>query len=150
MDIMDIARFWSSVQVGGPSQCWPWKKRTVPFGHGEVKIDGKAMMAHRVAYELAFGGVPDGMLVRHSCDTPSCCNPKHLLTGTHYDNARDRVIRQRGAIGENAGRAKLTDEKVLAIRASSESREVLAARHGVSIHNITAIRQRKTWKHLPG
>jgi hypothetical protein len=150
MDVMDIARFWNSIDVRRHEQCWPWRKYSSEFGRGEFKVDGKRRLAHRVAFELAFGEIPDGMLVRHNCDNPTCCNPAHLLTGTTADNVRDRVIRQRGAIGEMAGRAKLNNENVLAIRASFESRPTLADRYGVSVHNISAIRQRKSWKHLPG
>jgi hypothetical protein len=149
MDILDIARFWNAVDVRNRKECWFWKKRRDGNGHGEFKVDGRSSVAHRVAFELAYGQIPDGMLVRHTCDNGACCNPTHLLTGTHADNVRDRVIRQRGAIGENAGRAKLTNDQVYAIRESELARDSLARMYGVSIHNISAIRSRRSWKHLP-
>lgn len=149
MDIMDIARFWNGVDVRHRNECWVWRGRRIGFGHGEFKVDGRAQFTHRIAFTLAFGEIPEGMLVRHSCDNPACCNPTHLVTGSHHDNVRDRVIRQRGAVGEKAGKAKLTNEDVYVIRASSAPRAELAARFGVSIHNITAIKTRRSWRHLP-
>lgn len=146
---MDIARFWNGVDVRHRNECWVWRGRRNAGGHGEFKVDGASRQAHRVAFELAFGQIPDGMVVRHTCDNPACCNPTHLLTGSHADNVRDRVIRQRGAVGERAGKAKLTAEQVYAIRASEMSRDVLARVYGVSVHNITAIRSGRSWRHLP-
>jgi HNH endonuclease len=57
--------------------------------------------ASKVAYELTFGAVPDGLVVRHTCDRPDCCNPAHLIAGTKRDNFRDmeqrrRIFRMRG------------------------------------------------------
>lgn len=146
---MDIARFWNRVDVGSPTTCWPWTGPLREHGQGEFKVDGANKLVHRVAFELAFGEIPEGMVVRHTCDNGACCNPKHLLTGTHADNVRDRVIRQRGAIGENAGRAKLNNESVLTIRGSKATAKTLAAQYGVSEATIHGIRQGRSWKHLP-
>jgi hypothetical protein len=51
--------------------------------------------AHRVAYELFVGPVPDGMFVCHRCDNPPCCNPAHLFIGTAKDNAVDSSNKER-------------------------------------------------------
>jgi hypothetical protein len=51
--------------------------------------------AHRFSYRLRFGRIPDGLILRHVCDTPPCVNPDHLLVGTDADNGQDR--RERGA-----------------------------------------------------
>lgn len=55
--------------------------------------------AHRVAYEIANGPIPDDLWVLHSCDNPPCCNPSHLRVGTYKDNVRDRVERDRSKGG---------------------------------------------------
>lgn len=53
------------------------------------------MKAHALMYELAFGPVATGLVVRHACDRPECCNPGHLLVGTQKDNAKDASKRDR-------------------------------------------------------
>lgn len=150
MDVLDIARFWSKVAVTrNINECWLWRGSRSSFGHGDFKVDGKAQPSHRVAFELAFGEPPDDAVIRHSCDTPACCNPNHLLSGTHADNVRDRVIRKRSAIGEDAGRAKLTEKEVLEIRAKPDMPlRLLASQYGVTTDTIQAIRYRRSWKHI--
>lgn len=144
-DPIDVARFWSHVETGKLGRCWPW--RGSRGNYGKVKWCGVPQQAHRIAYLLTFG-LPEDAIVRHKCDNPSCCNPTHLETGTHRDNVRDRVLRKRSAIGEEAGRAKLTEAQVLAIEAEEGSHYVLAAKYGVSRDNIRAIKKHRSWKHL--
>lgn len=150
MDVLDIARFWSKVAVTEQeNECWLWREKTNQAGYGEIKMDGKAHIAHRMAFTMAFGEPPTGSVVRHECDIRRCCNPKHLLTGTHADNVRDRVIRQRSARGEDAGRAKLTERQVLEIRQLGHAPiRSLADRYGVCHDTIQAIRYRRSWKHI--
>ena len=72
--------------------CWLWQASVTADGYGRMGIGGpgnKRMLAHRVAWQLYVGKIPDGMLVLHKCDNPPCCNPKHLFLGTDADNARD-------------------------------------------------------------
>lgn len=148
MDVMDIARFWSHVRVVSPGKCWYWMAFADDGEVGQFKIDGKAEIASRVAYRLAHGDIPDGMVVRHTCDTPLCCNPKHLLIGTHADNVQDRVSRDRSARGEENGRAKLTADAVRLIRRSPLSDEYFAKRFNVDRSSVTAARKGLTWKHI--
>jgi len=87
-------RFWSKVDVRGPDECWPWRAARYENGYGQFYVGNKHGGAHRMAYYLATGEKPE--VVRHTCDNPPCCNPKHLLGGTHADNAHDREERGRG------------------------------------------------------
>jgi hypothetical protein len=85
-------RFWR--QVFKTKTCWFWIGAVSKNGYGAfIEGRGNVRTAHRVAYELAIGPIPTGQLVRHSCDTPLCMNPLHLLLGTDADNGRDRTER---------------------------------------------------------
>lgn len=93
-------RFSSKVdRSGGPAACWPWKGAwRTEKGYGRILKDrrkGRALRAHRVAWELAHGPIPLGLCVCHACDNPPCCNPAHLFLGTMLDNNRDRDAKDR-------------------------------------------------------
>ena len=79
-----------------PDVCWEWTATTGGRdGRGYFSIDGKRKLAHRVVFELFFGEIVEGMVVRHSCDNPICCNPKHLVIGTRGQNEKDKYDRDR-------------------------------------------------------
>lgn len=125
---------------------------TPNYARGFFSVNGKPQMAHRVAYQLAKGDIPDGLCVRHTCDVSLCVNPDHLILGTHADNMRDMKDRGRGRgggpAGEKHGCAKLTEEQVRQIGTSHKTRNQLAAEFGVSPSTIKAIRNGRLWKHL--
>ncbi|MBU2527739.1 MAG: HNH endonuclease [Bacteroidetes bacterium] len=75
---MDEAeRFWSKVQK--TSTCWLWLGTPVHFGYGGFnRSNGKHVLAHRFAYELLKGSIPDGIVLHHNCQNPLCVNPQHL------------------------------------------------------------------------
>jgi ribosomal protein S27E len=89
------ARFWSNVDVGDPNRCWPWIGGRNSGNYGEFKLRGLQYRAHRCAYTISLGAIPDGGIVRHGCDNPPCCNPAHLIAGSYLDNALDKVERGR-------------------------------------------------------
>jgi len=103
-----VRRFWGKVDIRGPGECWNWQARRNKqgYGHFYVRIGGKpkTARAHRFAYQLVNGPIPDGMLVLHHCDNPSCCNPTHLFLGTHADNVADMWSKNRGPSGDKNGR----------------------------------------------
>lgn len=145
-----VPRFWSRVEVGGSDDCWEWKGGIGSTGYGVVKVKTtgrwRTIAASRFALEIAEG-LRDDMQALHHCDNPLCCNPAHLYWGTPQDNVNDMRSRNRARYvsKEDHGMAKLTQEEVLAIRASDEDAKVLSARYGVSVRHVRKIRQGVTW-----
>ncbi len=155
-----LARFWSKVNTsGGPDACWPWTGAQGGQGYGvfytPLHLEGKKasqMRAHRLSLELLGERIPKGMGALHSCDVRRCCNQRHLRAGTAADNNRDMVSRGRHSHGETCKLAKLTDKRVLCIRARLEAgdRQVDVARdEGVSLSLISLVERREKWHHLP-
>jgi hypothetical protein len=97
-----IDRFWSKVDKSG--ECWLWTKAHMKNGYGETFANGHVLYTHRVAYELTYGSVPDGLFVCHRCDNPGCVRPDHLFAGTHTDNMRDMIAKGRGMKDEQHAR----------------------------------------------
>jgi hypothetical protein len=78
-------------------------------GYGRITEGGHAgriVYAHRVAWELVHGPIPEGLLVLHTCDNPPCCNPAHLRVGTHLENIQEMYDRKRdnGVTARNRGK----------------------------------------------
>lgn len=153
-------RFWSKTDVRGPEECWPWLASTARGGYGQFAIrHGSLTPAHRYAWTLANGPIPDGLWVLHSCDNPPCCNPAHLFLGTQQDNVDDMCSKRRhwahkgmsGNRGTKNGRAKLNDADVHLIRhrfACGESQSRIALDYPVSRIKIGHIVRRESWSHL--
>lgn len=85
-------KFWAKVGKRGEEECWPWLGAIDTQGYGRA---GKRDRAHRIAFLIFHQHIPPGMVVRHRCDNPPCCNPSHLELGSKSDNARDAVERDR-------------------------------------------------------
>lgn len=154
-------RFWEKVDKtpghGPKGDCWIWTAGHLPKGYGSlVRYESlgkerKSVLAHRLAWEFEHGPIPDGMNVLHKCDNPPCVRHNHLFLGTLQDNNRDAIEKGRAVRGARVGGAKLTDERVLEIRALHASKMnvvLIALRFGVTRSNITYIVNRKTWKHV--
>lgn len=79
-----------------PLACWPWLMKPDGNGYGQlVYPKSKVIRAHRLSYLLHHGDIPDGLVVRHSCDNRICVNPAHLSLGTRADNLDDARSRGR-------------------------------------------------------
>lgn len=84
-------RFWPKVHVIGPTECWWWIGARNDQGYGRLGVGprGAGMVyAHRFAYELFVGPIPDGLEPDHLCRNPPCVNPSHLEPVTHAENIR--------------------------------------------------------------
>ncbi len=94
-------RFWRRVArpSDAPNVCWEWQGGSTIGGYGNFGTGECIYLAHRVAYELAVGPIPPGLLVMHSCDNPRCCRPSHLSVGTYADNTADMMAKGRGSKG---------------------------------------------------
>lgn len=147
--------FWAKVDRRSEEECWNWTgyqnsgKRSGECRYGRIDIFGKkGVYAHRVAYFLAHPGKltlerEDGRLIRHSCDNPLCCNPRHLLVGTHAQNVEDMLSRGRQTryTSTDSPRAKLNAEDVFWIRMQKKygsTRKALALLYSVSEQTIKA------------
>lgn len=89
-------RFWGKVQRSDdPDACWPWMGSRTAQGYGVFTVNGKRQGAHRYAYELQNGPLPEGRQSCHGCDNPPCCRGSHLFSGTASENTRDMYAKGR-------------------------------------------------------
>ena len=77
------------------SPCSEWTGATDDDGYGRRRWRGKVRKAHRVAWEIAYGPIPEGAKVLHRCDNPPCIEPTHLFLGTQADNVADMIAKGR-------------------------------------------------------
>lgn len=139
------------VTAGGPAECWSYKggqaggyragRRYGVLKHGGRK--GAMWYAHRAAWVVANGPIPDGLYVCHRCDNTLCCNPAHLFLGTHRENMADMRDKGRSAYGVRSPRTRLSEEAVMGIRIAyargGVTQQALADAHGVAHQHISAI-----------
>lgn len=143
--------------------CWAWTRGKNNGGYGAMQVDRKWTQAHRRAWELGNGPIPEGLFVLHRCDDRPCCNPGHLFVGTQVENMQDAIGKGRTCMGdrhharskpeliprgEEHWGSKLTAEQVLEIRASAGQvkRKDLADRFGVSTATIGRVVRMDNWR----
>lgn len=172
---LNLSSFWLKVDKSGPtmphmdSPCWSWVAAKTRGGYGHFGVARKLFLAHRVAWTIANGPIPAGLLVCHRCDNPSCVNHSHLFLGTNLDNCQDKESKGRGnpargdangshtkperrPRGEVHGKSKLNDAKVIQIRADYAAGGVtvrrLGLQFGVHYSAIGRIIRREMWQHV--
>lgn len=92
--------------------CWEFTGARLAAGYGIANDGEKTVTAHRLAYRIWKGGIPDGGFVCHRCDNPPCINPEHLFLGDINVNVRDSVEKNRHARGETHGQHRLAWQHV--------------------------------------
>ncbi|NJL70387.1 MAG: HNH endonuclease [Candidatus Competibacteraceae bacterium] len=127
------------IEVKEPDECWPWTRGKNGQGYGVLYYPGDTApyLAHRAAYEKVYGSISAGLCVMHSCDNPSCCNPKHLLLGTHADNMLDKKRKGRANVGE------ISEHVRSAIREEKGTHITVAIKYGVSMSSVHRIRKER-------
>lgn len=157
--VIQLKRFWSRVRIGEPHECWLWTGAVVAEGYGQLSFKwAGGRRAHRFAWVIAFGPIPEDLLVCHRCDTPPCCNPAHLFVGTPADNSADMA--QKGRAGRNGrpprgrrnptyARAKLDEHSVDEIRRlyaeGVRSQRDIAIMFGVTQPTIGRVVRGEAW-----
>lgn len=136
----DPQRFWSRLAKNNISGCWEWSGPLFRgTGYAMVSLArGKLARGNRVAWELTYGPIPDGLFICHRCDNPRCCNPEHLFVGSPSDNTQDSVIK-----GRHAPPRFLSDNDAVAIFGDPRPQKTVAAEYGVSPTLIRLIKQGK-------
>lgn len=150
------ARFWAKVNKDGPVQpgmetpCWEWTAAKVSSkpgrDYGSFGVGGRTVLAHRYAYAITNGPVPDGKQVIHACDWPPCVNPAHLSADDQQRNMRDAAVRRRLKSKhfqrESNPQGRFTASQIMDIRrryADGETQSALASEYGTDqayIHHV--------------
>ncbi len=121
-------------------------------GYPSLSIGGKNYSLHRAVIEVTSGKVPDrNEVVRHTCDTPRCINPAHLILGSVQDNSNDMVERGRSPRGEKSAHSRLTEadvKEIVHLYLKGANYKSLAERFGVHRMTINDIFRRRTWRHV--
>lgn len=149
-----MERFWT--KVNKTPTCWLWTAATSK-GYGKFGMrHGVVRSAHRLAWEMEVGPIPEGLMVLHHCDVPACVRPDHLYLGTAADNWRDTLARSRRPPtynnGETNAAAKLTSRDVADIRSrltAGESVRSIARTYPVGRTMIQHIKHGRAWANDP-
>lgn len=144
-------RFLAKVSTEPNTGCWLWQGFVNPGGYGVISMPGKkSRSAHRIAWNLYRGEIPNGLMVCHRCDVRACVNPEHLFLGTVAENAEDMKRKGRSRAGERNSRARLTAEQVRSIRSLLAGGKIslreLAQRFQVSYATVSAIKTGRIWR----
>ena len=143
-------RFFDKVKK--TDSCWIWTGATYTgLGYGQIWLNRKQKLAHRISYEIHKGPIPKGMCICHTCDNRKCVNPLHLFVGSKSDNVFDMMKKKRHAKGITKINHKLKDEDIPIIRKMrSEGKfySEIAKIFNVNYTTINLVCLGKTWRHV--
>lgn len=141
--------------------CWIWTASVNRHGYGYFRYAGRTQRAHRVAWQLVYGDIPNGLCVLHLCDNPPCVNPDHLVLGTQRQNLADMISKKRhrsitkpetNVRGEQVGTSILTTESVKSMRRTYAAGLVtfrdLSRQYNVASSTARAAVRRRSWRHI--
>lgn len=90
---------WDRYVVDEETGCWLYTKGLNAYGYGQFRYNNKNVSAHRLAYELTYGPIPDGLCIDHvwvrGCRYHNCINPSHLEVVTYAENSARGVLARR-------------------------------------------------------
>ncbi len=156
-------RFWRQVDRRSANECWEWRGCFSQDGrYGSARYRGTLFRAHRLAFVLNGGIIPDGLVLCHSCDNTRCCNPAHLWVGTQADNIHDWVMKGKDRsgrkrlpkkgiapvyFGKMMANARLNPEAVKVIRSLAPIKPLalLASIHGIGLQACKYVVSGRTW-----
>lgn len=130
------------------SGCHLWLLSAGVHGYGTLEVDGRYWLAHRLAWTVARGPIPEGGVICHKCDVRTCINPDHLFLGTHADNVADKIAKGRGNNGEINGASTLTVTQVRAIKAATGTHTSVGRKFNIGRQHASVIRRGLAWRHL--
>lgn len=135
-------RLWEKVERTA-SGCWIFNGARGPAGYGYITSESppRTLRAHRAAWEVARGPIPQGLRVLHRCDVRSCVNPDHLFLGTNADNSADMLEKGRSVKGERHPNTKVTDAQAREIRGATGKLRDIGDRYGVSESMVSLIKR---------
>ncbi len=150
---------WSKIDVKTEDECWNWKGYKNEDGYGRTWINDCGYYAHRVIYDLVYPNIitlsapkntDETGFILHTCDNPSCCNPKHLWVGNCLENIADKVKKGRSAdfSGDKGPNCKLSMAQAQEIRQKRKdgiSAQELVNQYGVSLSSIKTLLAGKSY-----
>jgi len=151
---------WSKVDKRGEDECWEWKGYKNAEGYGRTWINDVGYYAHRVIFNLVNPNIiqlsapkdsADNGYILHTCDNPSCCNPKHLFVGNHQDNMADKFNknRQKRFPSDSGPRCKLSmtqARQARELKKNGMSTRDLAKQFGLSLPSMKTLLAGKSYK----
>jgi hypothetical protein len=144
--IIDVMR-----RVELTDYCWNWLGWLDRGGYGYVGYKNKDINIHRFFYAWICGEIPEGKIIRHTCNNRRCVNPEHFLLGTMWDNSQDMINAGRSMTGIRNAQAVLNENKILyAVELYKNGASLLQAAQQVGVKSTTlhSVLTRKTWKHI--